>query len=207
MRTMTVATKKKKPTTEAHDEKRLEIIQACANLFDKVGYHHATMQMLADEVGLGKPTLYHYFRSKTAILYEMHQLHMDALLGGLKAHIEAKLPASEALKRACADILRQIAEHPGYVRAFMDYYNDLDSDMRKKIRQRRQEYFVSICEIIQQGIGGGEFVKCDIELTAYAFLGMCNWAYKWYPPMCKNRPPEQTAQALCSVFIDGIRKA
>ena len=78
----------------------IEIIQACADLFDKVGYHHATMQMLADEVGVGKPTLYHYFRSKTAILYEMHQLHMDALLGGLKAHTEAKLPASEALKRA-----------------------------------------------------------------------------------------------------------
>ena len=206
MGTMAVATNKKKPTTEAHDEKRLEIIQACANLFDKVGYHHATMQMLADEVGLGKPTLYHYFRSKTAILYEMHQLHMDALLGGLKAHTEAKLPASEALKRACADILRQIAEHPGYVRAFMDYYNDLDSDMRKKIRQRRQEYFVRICEILQQGVGGGEFVKCDVELTAYAFLGMCNWAYKWYPPMCKSRPPAQTAEALCSVFIDGIRK-
>jgi len=202
-----MATKKKKPTTEAHDGKRLEIIQACATLFDKVGYHHATMQMLADEVGLGKPTLYHYFRSKTAILYEMHQLHMDALLGGLKTHTEAKLPAAETLTRACADILRQIAEHPGYVRAFMDYYNDLDSAMRRNIRQRRQEYLERICEIIEQGISEGEFVKCDVELTAYAFLGMCNWAYKWYPAMREARPPEQTAEVLCSVFIDGIRKS
>ncbi len=44
------------------------------------------------------------------------------------------------------------------------------------------------------------------RLTAYAFLGMCNWAYKWYPPMREARPPEQTAEALCSVFIDGIHK-
>jgi len=37
------------------------------------------MQMLADEVGLGKPTLYHYFPSKNAILFAMHDAHMSAL--------------------------------------------------------------------------------------------------------------------------------
>ena len=43
---------KKRQTTEAHDEKRNEILGHCATLFDRVGYHKASMQMLADEVGL-----------------------------------------------------------------------------------------------------------------------------------------------------------
>ena len=34
---------------------REDIIQASSDLFEKVGYH-ATMQLLAVEVGLGKPT-------------------------------------------------------------------------------------------------------------------------------------------------------
>ena len=74
---------KKRQTTEAHDEKRNEILGHCATLFDRVGYHKASMQMLADEVGLGKPTLYHYFSSKSAILFAMHDAHMSALLAGL----------------------------------------------------------------------------------------------------------------------------
>src|SRR3982750_3934192 len=107
--------------TEAHDEKRAEIIESCARLFDRVGYHGTSMQMLADEVGLGKPTLYHYFASKTDILYEMHQMHIDAMLEGLgqRAEQQEQEPA-KLLEEACAFSLQQIAEHPGYVRAFMD---------------------------------------------------------------------------------------
>src|SRR5882672_5532031 len=72
-----------RPTSAAHDDKRQQIIERCADLFDSGGYHRATMQMLADEVGLGKPTLYHYFSSKTDILYAIHQQHIAALMDGL----------------------------------------------------------------------------------------------------------------------------
>src|SRR6478672_10967406 len=80
------AAKKKRGRTRtaAHDDKRLEIMERCADLFDSGGYHRATMQMLADEVGLGKPTLYHYFPSKTDILYAIHDSHISALIDGLK---------------------------------------------------------------------------------------------------------------------------
>lgn len=203
---MAKALRKKRANTEAHDEKRLEIIMHCANLFDKVGYHKASMQMLADEVGLGKPTLYHYFKSKSAILYAIHELHMDALIQGLEELSDPSLRPSELLRHACAGILRQIAEHPGYVRAFMDHYTDLEGDMRKEIRRRRNEYFARIESILERGIAAGDFAPCDIELTAYAFLGMCNWAYKWYPSMQNRRPPEEVAKALCDVFLQGLEK-
>ena len=52
---------KTRVTTTAHDERRLEIILHSADLFDKVGYHKMTMQMLADEAGMGKPTLLSLF--------------------------------------------------------------------------------------------------------------------------------------------------
>src|SRR3546814_3061957 len=86
----------------------------------------------ADEVGLGKPTLYHYFPSKNAILFAMHDAHMSALLAGLDEEGGSDDPLGR-LRAACIDILRQIAEHPGYVRAFMDHYEDLEGD-RKSTR-------------------------------------------------------------------------
>lgn len=201
---MARAPAKKRQTTEAHDEKRNEIMKRCATLFDKVGYHKASMQMLADEVGLGKPTLYHYFPSKHAILYAIHDAHMNALLAGLESSDQKANPA-HLLRSACIDILCQIAEHPGYVRAFMDHYGDLEGKMRTQIRARRKEYFDRLQAIIVQGIDSGEFRRCDATLATYAFLGMCNWAYKWYPPMAKTRSPEDVADSLCSPFFDGLR--
>jgi AcrR family transcriptional regulator len=195
--------RKKRPTTEAHDEKRGEIIEHCAALFDKVGYHNTSMQMLADEVGLGKPTLYHYFPSKISILYAIHDSHIRALLDGLKR--ENGIDPVASLRSACIDILGQIASHPGYVRAFMDNYGDLEGEMRDAIRQARNDYFESVKRLIVEGIESGQFRRCDPVITTYGFLGMCNWAYKWYPPMAAKRSPEEVADALCQPFFDGLK--
>lgn len=203
------AARKKRPRviTEAHDEKRLDIIRCCAALFDRVGYHGTSMQMLADEVGLGKPTLYHYFASKTDILYEMHQMHIDAMLSGLAVGSDLKdLDPAKLLEDACAFALQQIAEHPGYVRAFMDHYSELEGRQRTEIRRRREEYLARITQIIGAGVAKGQFEDVDLELATLAFLGMCNWAYKWYPRMAGDHPPAKMARQLCGLFLGGLNR-
>ncbi len=193
-------------TTAAHDDKRLEIMERCADLFDSGGYHRATMQMLADEVGLGKPTLYHYFASKTDILYAIHQKHIAALIEGLDAEQRRGSSPQEMLISACRDILEEIARHPGYVRAFFEHYGELEGAKRAEIRARRQEYFDKVCGIIKAGIASGAFRKCDIELTTLGFLGMCSWAYQWYPPMVEKIPPQKLAETLCTTFFQGLNQ-
>jgi AcrR family transcriptional regulator len=202
-------TKKKgtKTTTAAHDDKRLEIIARCADLFDSGGYHRATMQMLADEVGLGKPTLYHYFTSKTEILYAIHQMHIAALIEGLDSEQRRGSTPEELLVHAARDILEEIAKHPGYVRAFFEHYVELEGAKRAEIRARRAEYFEKICGILHAGIAAGAFRKCDVEITAYGFLGMCSWAYQWYPSIAERIPPKKLAETLCATFLQGLRKA
>ena len=195
-----------KTTTAAHDDKRQQIIERCANLFDAGGYHRATMQMLADEVGLGKPTLYHYFASKTEILYAIHQQHIAALIDGLDSEQRRGASHQELLLHAGRDILDEIARHPGYVRAFFEHYGELDEPKRAEIRQRRSEYFGKICAIIKSGIAAGVFRKCDVELTAYGFLGTFSWAYQWYPAMVKKISSQKLAETLCSTFLEGLNK-
>jgi len=198
--------KKARATTAAHDDKRIDIIEHCAALFDKVGYHGTSMQMLADEVGLGKPSLYHYFRSKTDILYEMHQMHIDALIEGLEADDVVNADPARSLETAAVLTLRQIAEHPGYVAAFMDHYRELEGKQRTEMRKRRQEYFSRITNIVRSGVEAGQFRNLDPDLATLAFLGMCTWAYKWYPRMAAEHPPEKMAKSLCDIFLGGLLK-
>ena len=199
-------TKRKKPraTTAAHDDRRIDIIEHCAALFDKVGYHGTSMQMLADDVGLGKPSLYHYFRSKTDILYEMHQTHIDALIEGLPAVDVADVDPAQSLEKAALLTLRQIADHPGYVSAFMDHYRELEGKQRNEMRKRRREYLARITNIVKSGIEARKFRDVDPEFATLAFLGMCTWAYKWYPRIAAENPPEKMAKILCDIFLGGL---
>jgi AcrR family transcriptional regulator len=197
---------RRRATSAAHDTKRLEIIERCAQLFDAGGYHRATMQLLADEVGLGKPTLYHYFASKTDILYAIHQIQIAALLGGIDSAQRRNLTPQQQLYHAARDILEQIAQHPGYVRAFFEHYGELETAKRAEIRARRNEYFQRVCDIIRAGMASGVFRKLDVEIAAYGFLGTCSWAYQWYRMVAGKQSAHSVADALCKNFLLGLEK-
>lgn len=190
--------------SQPHQNRRDEIIRESAALFEKVGYHGASMQMVADAVKLGKPTLYHYFRSKTEILYSIHESLISDLRERHVERVEKNLPPDVQLEGICIDILRQIDEHPGYVRAFFEHHDELEEEHRKEIRKHRQEYLDMVCDILAAGAKTGIFAKYEPRVTALGFLGMCNWAYKWFPQE-KKYSVEKTAQGLCKVFLDGLR--
>lgn len=191
--------------SQSHEDRKEEIIRASAVLFEQVGYHGASMQMVADAVNLGKPTLYHYFRSKTDILFAIHETLIHDLFERHRARVAAEAPHDVLLVGICTDILRQIDEHPGYVRAFFEHHDELGAEQQKEMRKQRQNYFDIVCEVLNAGTRAGMFVRSDPRLTALTFLGMCNYAYKWFPQE-KERDIDKTARAMCKLFLDGLRK-
>src|SRR5436190_931007 len=50
------------------EERRREIVDQAAALFDRRGYHGTSLEDVAASVGLRKASLYHYFRGKDDIL-------------------------------------------------------------------------------------------------------------------------------------------
>lgn len=185
------------------NERRDEIIKCSAELFDKVGYHMASMQMIADAVGLGKPTLYHYFKSKSEILYEMHRGLMAELMQSLSTHEAKALAADEMLRAISRDTVKFIREHPGYIRAFFEHYDDLDDTHKELIRKQRSDYLKMISSIIKDGMDAGIFETRDPRVSALVFLGILNWTYQWMPSQ-KNVRVAKLADTLSDVFLNGM---
>ncbi|MFQ5541718.1 MAG: TetR/AcrR family transcriptional regulator, partial [Candidatus Binatia bacterium] len=57
------------------DRKRREILQAAMQVFAREGYHRARIEAVAEEAGIGKGTVYEYFKSKTDLFLALHE-HM-----------------------------------------------------------------------------------------------------------------------------------
>src|ERR1700754_2897844 len=100
----------------------------------------------------------------------MHQMHIDALFEGLAADDVVNADPAQALEKAAFLTLRQIAEHPGYVAAFIDHYRELEGKQRTETRKSRREYLARITDIVKGGIEAGKFRDVDPDVATLAFL-------------------------------------
>jgi methylphosphotriester-DNA--protein-cysteine methyltransferase len=66
-----------KPTEEPREAR---ILDAALKVFAEAGYSGATMDAVAAEAGITKPTLYQYFASKEALFQAMMLGHRDRML-------------------------------------------------------------------------------------------------------------------------------
>ena len=90
------------PTVAARCARRNEeILEAAIRLFAKHGYADADLQVLADELGVGKGTLYRHFGSKQ----ELFLAAADRVMQMLFKHIDA---ASEGIEDPLDRIERAI---------------------------------------------------------------------------------------------------
>lgn len=163
-------------------ERRQQIVTLAAGLFDQGGYSSTTMDDIAHEVGVAKPTLYHYFPSKDDILHAIHEEFIDLLISRHESRAATGLRPEQLLLEVMADILELMETHRGHVRVFFEHHRELPTEAKGPIRVKRDRYEQIVESLIGESIELGVFRETDRHLAALATFGMCNWAYQWYRP-------------------------
>jgi AcrR family transcriptional regulator len=189
-------------TAEA-TQRRAEIIRVAARLFDEKGYHNTGMDDIAEAVGLRKPTLYHYVKSKTEILVWIHSDVMSGVLERLEGYVADELDPREGLRRVIADILEIMDTRPGYLRVFFEHHREIPEPLRTDAIRSRDRYQWLVESIIQQGIRQGVFRKVKVRTATFALFGITNWSYQWYKPGGKQSYLE-IADELLDIYLKGI---
>lgn len=153
------------------------IIDAAEKVFFSKGLENASMEMVAKEAGLGKGTLYLYFKSKNelyrAILYR-------AFVSLKKQFLEAINPQSSGLdgiKAVLVVYLKFYYEQHDYFNAILYFQNDLFN--LKSMASDEKIYLGEgiaiielVIELIERGKQDGS-IRQDLEAsqTAYVFWG------------------------------------
>jgi AcrR family transcriptional regulator len=164
------------------EERRREIVAKAAALFDQEGYYTTNMTTVAHAAGIEKPTLYHYFSGKDAILFAIHEEFIDPLIERQEARVGTGISATEALRAIIGDILSYLDSHRGHVRVFFEYQRELSPVERTSIAERRDHYAALVRAELERGVATGELRRVDPWLATLALFGVCNWAYQWYRP-------------------------
>ena len=183
---------------------KAEIIQAAAQIFREKGYHGASMQDIADAVGLQKASLYHHVTSKQEILGEILDQALDRLISDLEPIANSKLPADERLRQAVRLYLLRMAENAALAAVLLLEYRSLEPPQRAEHIQRRDRYEGLWRKIIREGIAEGLFASSDEMTTTFALLGVQNWSITWYRPGGRYSPGE-LADLYADLFLEGLR--
>ena len=68
-----------------YDKKRLGILSRSAALFAAHGYTGTSITMIAEACGVSKALMYHYYRSKDAVLFDLLEDHLQNLVTVVEA--------------------------------------------------------------------------------------------------------------------------
>lgn len=187
----------------ANSDKQAEIFAAALRLFEQKGYHGASMQDLADAVGMQKASLYYYFRSKEDLLVLVCERGTHAFTAELNEIVSSPLSPTEQLRRAIEGQLVALCDQLELFTVFLREQKFLGEQHKQRIRAEGKRHAKLLEDILSRGVQSGEFRPLDPPVTALAILGMCNWLYEWYSP---DGPltPRQIATLFSEMILNGL---
>ena len=190
--------------TASGEQRRAEIVEAAARLFNRLGYHSTTTAAIAEEVSTAKATVYHYFRAKHDILYEIHGIWIEELIERLEQRQARTSDVLEIIHGVFVDVLALVDSRPDHVRVFFEFFRELPPALQASARARRDLYEALVEQTVRRGIQSGVFRDADARTQTFALFGMCNWSYQWYRSGGRYHHRE-VADQLFETFVGGLR--
>jgi AcrR family transcriptional regulator len=151
------------------------ILDATDRLLARSGYKRMTMEDLAQEVGIGKGTIYLHFPSKEEVVLS----HVDRIVERLKVELRrvarGEGPPSERLRRM---LVARVMFRFDSVQHYTESLSDLLAALRPGLLARRRRHFEDeaevLSEVLREGRHIGDFVFKDAGAAARTLLTATN---------------------------------
>lgn len=185
---------------QRQDVRRRKLLEAAAALYAERGYRATSMNDLATRVGLSKPALYHYMRSKEDLLVELYEEALRASSDSVAAIEAGTLRAIDALREVIVQRVMYTCEHQALLRVFFEQEAGLPRPTLEHVLRSRRRYEDAVIGI---ALRAAEEDALEIGVTPRIYVnglpGAANWVYKWYDPAGRLGPRalgEEIAAAL-----------
>jgi len=180
------------------------IFEQAARLFAEQGYAGTSLQDIADAVGVTRPALYYYFRSKDDILAGL----VNEIVVGASAEV---VRIAEHTERSATGRLRDIVrlmvrcqgERSELFRLLLRSEAGLPESVSEPYTASYGVVLRSITGVVAQGISNGEFRRMTPDVAALGTLGIINWVAWWYRPTSPHDLDRISAE-LAEQAIQGV---
>ncbi len=146
---------------------RSQILVAATRLFAAKGFDGTSLQVIADEVGVTKPAVLHYYESKQAL----HRAVLDVVMSRWRNTLPRLLVAATSntdFEAFFEELYRFFAEEPDHARLFLREGLDRPEEIRELLRGPAHPWLSGVAGFIRRGQSGKRRrVGKDVDPEAY----------------------------------------
>jgi AcrR family transcriptional regulator len=153
-------------TEEEQARRRHEILHKVMNIFLKKGFQETSMREIAEAVGLGKSTLYDYFKTKDDILLYFFEDQLNDLTEAAQQIAVQNKPADQRLREIIQMHMELLQSNKSLFMKMSMEAQRLKPESQKRIQEKRYSYQDLIRALIEEGIREGAFRKVNSLLAA-----------------------------------------
>jgi TetR/AcrR family transcriptional regulator len=186
-----------------YDEKRRAILDRSAELFAAHGYDRASMSKIAEACGVSKANLYHYYKDKEELLFDVIQFHLEELLEVVEAADRPDLTAGERLKVLVGALLEAYrdadAQHAVQINGLRLLPTERQAELRAMERELVRIFSDAVAGVAPQ-LKGTRLLKP----VTMSLFGMINWHYLWFKSTGEVTRADY-AELVAQLIVDGTR--
>ena len=174
------------------DAQRARVTSMSAEIFSQRGFRATSMNEIAAAVGLSKPTLYHYFRSKEELLVRIYADVLDESLLLARGTVADATTALDAIRELIASRVVYTCEHQALLKVCFEEEHELPPGLAEEVLLRRRSFERFFVAALERHLAEHPSVALGMPPKVYVnmCLGAVNWCYKWYRPEGPNTPAE-----------------
>jgi AcrR family transcriptional regulator len=198
------------PASPAQPVERNDILDAAAACFSRKGFAATSINDIADLLTATKGMVYHHYRSKAALFFDVHICAMEMDLAAIRGAAAAGGTALDRLGRMAHAHFAMAVNETDFQRVAMQgvqmhlvgHTSEEQRRVLARILAMRDEYEALFAVEIVAALAAGSIPAQDAKTSVKAFLGVLNWVTLWYRPR-----PEQSAAELAAIADGTVRFA
>jgi AcrR family transcriptional regulator len=151
------------------DLRRTRLLEAAGRVFARLGFDRASVEDIAFEAGIGKPTVYRYFPSKEALFEATFAQILDELEKRLDEALAEDGPIAARLARLLAELVPTFRTHIVPMRNLSE---SGEISKRRLFRQRRGSIEDRLAQAIAAAKARSEIRDIDPAIAARFLIGL-----------------------------------
>lgn len=174
--------------TRSADETRALIVSEATILFATRGYERTSLNAIAKSIGISAPALYYHFDSKDEILFATLETTLVNLQTMASEAVGAAgdSPADQLTAFVRAHVFHDVGNVEIMPMLNAGLYNvdklidGLPATRRKRLTLLQREFLDQLRRILHAGVTAKTFRIDDITATAFAIIGIVDFAVYWF---------------------------
>lgn len=183
----------------------LKVRAAAARVLLDQGYGDASLQDIADIVGIPKGSVHYQIGSKEEMLWEIVYDGMGRLLGELEKVVKYPLPVADRLRLAIrlSTVLLSERDDAAVAGTLTGDMRFLSTEHREQYLDMRDRYQALFVGLLEEGAESGAFRKLEnAKIVTFGYFGMGAYMRTWYRPGGGLTPDE-----IADIWWDFFMKA